>query len=93
MKKTITYVRLDVHKETIAVSVAEGGGGHVGYFGMIANQPGVVWKNITSALCVPRRRFRGHARLRLGSSLDWRTSQTGAYRDTPWRTHIARLGW
>jgi transposase len=33
------YVGLDVHKETIAVAVAEAGGGEVRYFGEIANTP------------------------------------------------------
>jgi transposase len=37
MEDFIKYVGLDVHKETIAVSVAEGNGGEVRYFGEIAN--------------------------------------------------------
>ena len=37
MKKFSKYVGLDVHKETIAVSVAECDGGEVRYFGEIAN--------------------------------------------------------
>lgn len=37
MKEFIKYVGLDVHKETIAVSVAEVDGGEVRYFGEIAN--------------------------------------------------------
>jgi transposase len=37
MKEFSKYVGLDVHKETIAVSVAEAGGGEVRYFGEIAN--------------------------------------------------------
>jgi len=37
MKEFIKYVGLDVHKETIAVSVAEANGGEVRYFGEIAN--------------------------------------------------------
>lgn len=37
MDKCIKHVGLDVHKETIAVSVAEGGGGEVRYVGEIAN--------------------------------------------------------
>lgn len=39
MKEFIKYVGLDVHKETIAVSVAEANGGEVHYFGEIANTP------------------------------------------------------
>lgn len=37
MKKFSKYVGLDVHKETIAASVAEGNGGEVRYLGEIAN--------------------------------------------------------
>ena len=37
MKDVIQYVGLDVHKETIAASVAECNGGQVRYFGEIAN--------------------------------------------------------
>ncbi len=44
MKKAITYVGLDVHKETIAVALAESDGGQAGFFGTIANEPGVVRK-------------------------------------------------
>ena len=40
MKECIKYVGLDVHKETIAVSIAEAGGGEVRYFGEIANTAG-----------------------------------------------------
>lgn len=39
MKEFTKYVGLDVHKETIAVSIAEAGGGEVRYFGEIANTP------------------------------------------------------
>ena len=39
MKEFNKYVGLDVHKETIAVSVAEAGGGEVRYSGEIANTP------------------------------------------------------
>ena len=39
--------------------------------------------NTTLPLCASRRRLRGHARLRLGSS-SRRASQTDAYWDTPW---------
>ena len=44
MKECIKYVGLDVHKETIAVSIAEAGGGEVRYFGEIANTPEAVAK-------------------------------------------------
>ena len=37
MKEFSKYVGLDVHKETIAVSLAEAGGREVRYFGEIAN--------------------------------------------------------
>jgi hypothetical protein len=37
MKEFSKYVGLDVHQETIAVSVAEAHGGEVRYFGEIAN--------------------------------------------------------
>lgn len=37
MDKFIKYVGMDVHKETIAVSVAPSGGGEVRYLGEIAN--------------------------------------------------------
>jgi transposase len=37
MKESSKYVGLDVHQETIAVSVAEAHGGEVRYFGEIAN--------------------------------------------------------
>lgn len=39
MKEFSKYVGLDVHKETIAVSVAEANGGEVRYLGEIANTP------------------------------------------------------
>ena len=38
------YVGLDVHKETIAVSVAEANGGEVRYWGEIANTPEAIEK-------------------------------------------------
>jgi hypothetical protein len=44
MNEFSKYVGLDVHKETIAVSVAEAGGGEVRYFGEIANTPEAVAK-------------------------------------------------
>ncbi len=39
MKECNKYIGLDVHKETIAVSVAEANGGEVRYVGEIANTP------------------------------------------------------
>jgi len=39
MKEFTKFVGLDVHKETIAVSVAEGNGGEIRYVGEIANTP------------------------------------------------------
>lgn len=44
MKDCSKYVGLDVHKETIAVSVAEANGGEVRYFGEIANTSEAVEK-------------------------------------------------
>lgn len=44
MKKFSKYVGLDVHKETIAVSVTEGNGGEVRYFGEIRNTPEAIVK-------------------------------------------------
>lgn len=44
MKDCSKYVGLDVHKETIAVSVAEANGGEVRYLGEIANTPEAVEK-------------------------------------------------
>jgi transposase len=44
MKEFSKYVGLDVHKETIAVSVAEVNGGEVRYFGEIANTPEAIEK-------------------------------------------------
>jgi transposase len=46
MGKFSKYVGLDVHKETIAVSVAEANGGEVRYLGEIANTPEAVEKVI-----------------------------------------------
>jgi transposase len=44
MKEFSKYVGLDVHKETIAVSVAEANGGEVRYIGEIANTPEAIEK-------------------------------------------------
>jgi len=44
MKEFSKFVGLDVHKETIAVSVAEANGGEVRYLGEIANTPEAVDK-------------------------------------------------
>ena len=44
MKEFNKYVGLDVHKETIAVSVAEADGGEVRYIGEIANTPEAIEK-------------------------------------------------
>src|ERR1017187_6784876 len=44
MKEFTKYVGLDVHKETIAVSVAEAGGGEVRYIGEISNTPEAIKK-------------------------------------------------
>jgi len=42
MGKFSKYVGLDTHKETIAVSVADGSGGKARYFGEIANRAGAI---------------------------------------------------
>ena len=44
MKEFSKYVGLDVHKDTIAVAVAEGGGGEVRYVGEIAHTPEAITK-------------------------------------------------
>ncbi len=44
MKQFSKYVGMDVHKATIAVAVAEGGGGEVRYLGEIANTPEAIGK-------------------------------------------------
>ncbi len=44
MNEFSKYVGLDVHKETIAVSVAEAWGGEVRYLGEIANTPEAIEK-------------------------------------------------
>ena len=42
MAKFNKYIGLDIHKETIAVAIADGDGGEVRYLGEIANQPAAV---------------------------------------------------
>ncbi|MEX2495236.1 MAG: IS110 family transposase, partial [Woeseia sp.] len=42
MEKFSKYVGLDAHKKTIAVSVADAGGGWARYFGEVANRPGAI---------------------------------------------------
>ena len=44
MKEFSKYVGMDVHKETIAVAVAEARGGEVRYLGEIANSPEAIAK-------------------------------------------------
>jgi len=44
MRKFSKYVGLDTHKETIAVSVADGLGGKARYFGEVANRPEAIKK-------------------------------------------------
>ena len=46
MKKFSKYVGLDVHKDTIAVSVADSDGGEVRYHGEIANLPATIEKRV-----------------------------------------------
>lgn len=46
MKKFSKYVGLDVHKETIAVSVADSDGGDVRFYGQIANTPDAIAKMV-----------------------------------------------
>lgn len=45
MEETITYIGLDVHKETVPVALADGGGrGDVRAFGQIVNTPSMLAK-------------------------------------------------
>ena len=44
MGKFSKYVGLDTHKETIAVSIADAGGGKARYFGEVANRPAAIKK-------------------------------------------------
>jgi len=46
MKEFSKYIGLDVHKETIAVSVAEANGGELRYLGEIANTPEALDKQV-----------------------------------------------
>ena len=46
MNESTKFVGLDVHKETIAISVAEGNGGEVRCIGEIANSPEALEKQI-----------------------------------------------
>lgn len=56
MKKFNKCVGLDVHKETIAVAIAEAGDGEVRFYGEIANTPEAVAKLV-------RQLSKGHARV------------------------------
>ena len=47
MKQFSKYVGMDVHKATVAVSVADADGGEVRYLGEIANTPGRNTRPIT----------------------------------------------
>jgi transposase len=47
MKQFSKYVGLDVHKETLAVAVAEGDGGEVRFFGEIVNTPEAIQKLVS----------------------------------------------
>ena len=53
MKEFSKYVGLDVHKETIAVSVAEANGGEVRYFGEIGNTPEAIEKLVRQLRTYP----------------------------------------
>ena len=54
LDKAITYVGLDVHKDTIAVALAEAGvRGDVREYGKVANTPAAVSKRDLMAACEP----------------------------------------
>ncbi len=78
MKEFSKYVGLDVHKETIAVSIAEAGAGEVRYFGEIANTPEAVVK-------LARQLKKGDARLSFCYEAG---SGRGAQRTLQWRQAI-----
>ncbi len=49
MNDTITYVGLDIHKDTIAVALADGGNrGYVRAFGQIVNTPAAFSRLLTT---------------------------------------------
>lgn len=50
MEQSIKFIGVDLHKATLAVAVADGGGGEDRYLGEIANKEYVGWKNVNSAL-------------------------------------------
>lgn len=58
MEETITYIGLDVHKETISVALADGGGrGDVRAFGQIVNKPTALARMLAK-LSQPGRTFK-----------------------------------
>ncbi len=70
----ITYVGLDVHKETITVALADGGGrGDVRAFGQIANTPR---RSGTYAVEAVAARADAEVLLRSGPLLLWHSTAT-----------------
>jgi hypothetical protein len=58
MSDAITYVGLDVHKETIAVALADGGGrGDVRAFGQIVNTPASLSRLLTKLVQAGREAY------------------------------------